>query len=418
MNFRIFRPFSQILLIFALLQFHAPISAASDYLKKARIPTPSCEDAMSYGVYKGRYWIGPDEFPLKETPVQLYAGLGDHGIKPQTHVVIPWEILSKGTAPLAWEEVRKNFPIMFYNVMNLKEHPGKYGPDPKTGHRAYIPGVSEKPKWALEQIGAETKSVNPMAFVWTEVESIQNFGETCLEHLDGKYFPILIQGNDIEKRINIAFGVRRDLKVDAELISHRAETWIDPLDGKEKLLFSRDMPVLILRRAGEEQPFLILVGTHNKSQRPSPGDPLSEGQRTAQSARQAKIIGLLRKRFGKKVLVVDGGDFNKDVRTGREFEPLHREGLVDAFDLKGSTPPENRITHTYHPKHGNREVSQLDAAFMPEEFKDTIKSVRVIPHKDASGNPKPLPLTYDEREKNPSDHMALELILDLTKAPE
>jgi endonuclease/exonuclease/phosphatase family metal-dependent hydrolase len=131
--------------------------------------------------------------------------------------------------------------------------------------------------------------------------------------------------------------------------------------------------------------------------------------RTAQMKAIADIVVGYQKQYGANVPVVVGGDFNNDVRMCPEVEPI-RAIMMDPFDVKGirGLP---RMTHTFHPRGGRSSFHQLDALFVTPGLQDNVVSIETYRYKDADGNELPLPQTFNERARNPSDHFPLTLTL-------
>jgi endonuclease/exonuclease/phosphatase family metal-dependent hydrolase len=123
----------------------------------------------------------------------------------------------------------------------------------------------------------------------------------------------------------------------------------------------------------------------------------------------AAIVDGYQKLYGKDVPIVVGGDFNVDVRTAPEVQPI-RDRLRDPFDLKGVSGDE-RVTHTYHASKSPAAYTQLDALFVTPSLAGDVIDIEAYRYKDLNGKAKPLPNTYQERSRNPSDHFPIVVTL-------
>jgi hypothetical protein len=127
----------------------------------------------------------------------------------------------------------------------------------------------------------------------------------------------------------------------------------------------------------------------------------------------ASIIDDYRARFGEDVPMIVGGDFNTDITDGKEMGPIH-ERLLDVFDIVGLTG-QSRVTHSYFPPGGPVDYQQVDAIFISEILKPNVLSASVYRYKDGNGNELPLPRSFNERQKNPSDHYPVVLKLKTSR---
>lgn len=295
----------------------------------------------------------------------------------------------------------REIKVLQYNVENLFMSVGKHERTDE-GDFKRVSDAEIKPAWELEGVAKPMREFDPDLMVLEEVESVDSLAKFNKEYLGASYRPLLVKGND-ERGINIGFYVKQDLPLDITIESHKDMQWTDPVTGKTGPLFSRDLPAVLVRREGETgSPLLIVLGNHAKSKRDRNGDPLSEKLRSAQYEGVAEIIDGYRSKYGKDVPIMMAGDFNTDVRNSASVKPV-RDRLVDAFDVKGVSGPD-RVTHSFHPHGGKTEYNQIDAVFVSPSLAKSIVDARVYRYKDANGNVKPLPRTYDERSQNPSDH--------------
>ncbi len=226
--------------------------------------------------------------------------------------------------------------------------------------------------------------------------------------LAGKYRSVLIEGNDV-RGIDIGFAIRADLDVTIEAETHKNVMWNDSTTGQKVRLFSRDLPVLIVKDRASSKVLIVLVGNHAKSKRDRPGDHESTQLRTAQYQAAKLIVQSYQTRYPTTPVLM-AGDFNSDVRTGPEIAPI-RALLKDSLDVSGAT---DRVTETYFPPNGGIVTSEMDAVFMTPATAKYVSKAQVLPEYDrVTGRVLGLPKTFDERERNfPSDHRAVAVVFE------
>lgn len=306
----------------------------------------------------------------------------------------------------------KKLRVGTYNVLNLFQKVGKYERQ-ADGTMRQTSGRVDKEEASRHAQAKAILEEDLDVVVLQEVENITALEDFNREHLGGAYRAFLIEGND-ERGIDVAFLIKKDLPFDVEQRSRKGETWKDPaLGGREVPLFSRDLTSLVIRAPGREEPLAVLFGTHMKSKRDRPGDPESGLQRAAQAKRTAEILAETKAEFGPGVPVLIAGDFNGDLASAPELRAIFEAGFVDGFDAAPSkTSREDRVTHTYHPQGGAAQAHQMDGVVIDKAWARLVKSARAHRYKDASGKDKPVPRTYDERSRNPSDHFPVVVELD------
>ncbi|MBI5247269.1 MAG: hypothetical protein HY923_08810 [Elusimicrobia bacterium] len=310
----------------------------------------------------------------------------------------------------------KQLKVGTYNLLNLFENVGKHVPDPgNPGKLVKISDAKPKEEWSLRAQGKVILDSDLDIVTLEEVENIAALSDFNERYLDGKYKVFLIEGND-ERGIDVAFLVKRDLPLAIEHRSHKEETWVDPVfGGGPTKLFSRDLTSLVVRAEPGGKPLFVLFGTHFKSKRDRDGrDPESRIMRGAQVQRAAEIIGRYRQEFGADVPVMLAGDFNGEVPNEPEFKPLFEAaGLTDSFDASPNPPSDkDRITHTFHPKGGASKYGQMDAVLVSKGLRGAVSKAEVYRYKNPDGSVRAIPKTYEEREKNPSDHFPVIVTLD------
>lgn len=314
--------------------------------------------------------------------------------------------------------------VSTYNVLNLEQLKGKFVYDKRQGRTVQVAPARFKPEEELRGVADTIRRTDSDILFLQEVESLPALEALVRDRLGGAYRIMMVDGND-ERGIDIAVLVKKDLPFDLELQSYRNVEMKNQLrGGREELAFSRDLPVLTVRKKGSREPIMDFVGTHFKSQRDAAGDDGSIYKRTEQAKAAAKIIGEVRARHP-GIPMVFLGDTNTDVRSAKELAPIWNAGFRDALEATGKRP-EERITQTYHPRREGEKpgtwiteptvYSQLDTVAIAEgNAKGIVKKAEVIPYLDASGKPKPPPDTYAQRKENPSDHRMVQVTLDFKK---
>src|SRR5690606_8418215 len=172
-----------------------------------------------------------------------------------------------------------------YNVLNLEYSPGKYVYDEVLKQKIFRPGMMKKPEWQMEGVARAIQEEKLDMVVLQEIEGMEPLRQFNQKYLNNAYQEILIEGND-GRGINIGFLVKKDLPLKIHVETHKDITWLDSAQtGDAKKLFSRDVPVLHIRRletSDLDPPDVILMGTHYKSQRDRGGDIGSAILREAQ----------------------------------------------------------------------------------------------------------------------------------------
>lgn len=311
-----------------------------------------------------------------------------------------------------------------YNFLNLFEKNGHI-------HEAFEKLVTLFPqaRRPLEQalksfknLKAQAKTIEENNYDVLAVEEVENLAALAAfseEFLAGAYDSYLIEGND-PRGIDVGFLVKSDLPFEIEQRTHQEEVWNDPTqDGKKSKVFSRDFPSLIFRQSKKSAPLMVVFGTHFKSKRDRPRDPLSKILRKAQVDRASEIVKEYEGEFGKHTPIFVAGDFNGVISKEKEFDSLKEVAhLTDAFDVV--SPPlseEDRITHSYFPKEGRPKWAQLDAVLANQPAAELIKEARVNRYTDHKGDEIPVPQSFEElRKTQPSDHYPVQVEMDLSLA--
>ena len=327
------------------------------------------------------------------------------------------------TTPKRAIEKIDELKIGTYNVENLFMHLGHHEPGEGGTMRQMTP-QKDKPINKIQGVARAILDMNLDIVALEEVENIEALEELNSRYLENRYTPVLVRGND-PRGIEVAFLVKKDLPFEIENFSFKKETWIDPRNnsGRETRLFSRDLPMLLVRAKGQPKstpPLFVFIGTHYKSKRASNHggsanqDPESSVMRGAQVDRTVDIIKQLKAEYGQDLPIVMAGDFNGKVRYEPEFKPLTENGaMIDTFDtLQKKDSDADRTTHINFPdRNSEADQNQIDAVFVSPELKDQVVDAKVYRYKDADGRPFPMPKSKKMRDKNPSDHWPIMVTL-------
>ena len=315
-----------------------------------------------------------------------------------------------------------------YNLQELSEYRGAEFPsfqnrrtrfyfDPSTGGRLKHSPEFIKPTKKLRALAATITRENPDIAVVEEVENIfvlQKFNEM---YLGNQYKTILIPGNDQTK--SIGFLVKTDLPFDLEVQSFKNVGRVD----KDKHLFTRDLPVMLVREAGsgrDSQPLFAVMGAHFKALQK---DSLASIFRTRELEIGAamKISGYYKTKFGAILPQFLLGDLNEDVNLSSRLAYLWKySGFKDVFNTifpESSVPERMRVTHTAHPSNRKAIRTQLDtiAGSRSVQHQELFLDAKVIPYLGHNGGEKPIPMNIEERDRNPSDHFMMIAQIDFAK---
>lgn len=321
-------------------------------------------------------------------------------------------------------EIRAHLKIMLWNLENLfLLSDQKLGPEHlkldevqwQKLSTSIFPNKSLAKTKALAEIITEE---NPDILLLCEVggmESLQNFNRLLL---DDRYTPALLEGNS-DRNIDIGYLIRRDIGFYFDIISNKNRTidYIHPADRNSDSptphRFSRDAAELHLFLKNREEPFLIFVLTHLKSQLDRERiDPLGFERRHAEFKALLDIYTELHGRFQGRIPIAVCGDFNGNagkINTDKEFTLLYeRGGLLDVCELAGLDPLDR---HTYYQvtRGSGTEGKQIDFCFLSENLQSHLvpRSVRVYRFKDSAGFPLDPPTTLEAKLQLPSDHYPL-----------
>lgn len=296
--------------------------------------------------------------------------------------------------------------VMAYNLMNLMDRVGGYDQNQPFKMKKR-PGEANDPKPKTpkqqQELAEAFHEERPDFAIVTEVESVNALKEYAQKNLRDAYDSYLTEGND-PRGIDIGLLVKKGLKVEVESRTSKDVMWNDPVTKTSIPLFSRDLPIWIIKDAATHKPLMALVGMHAKSKRNRDGDPESNIWRTAQMAEGAKIVNELGKELGPEVPLLWGGDFNTNLQGSAEIGPIKSQ-FKDTFDVaKKTITPNFRVTHTFHPKNGPTDAKQMDGIFVRPVDANRVEQAHIYRYRDSEGRIKAIPKTYQQREQNPSDH--------------
>ncbi len=311
----------------------------------------------------------------------------------------------------------KTLSIMSHNFAYILELPSSDGSS--SSGILMRPKASYKADWQARTI---LKSA-PAILVGQEIENFENMNDFSNRKLGGLYESFLTHGNDRYKDVGLFADKRYPFFVESRSFAHLQ--WNDPSrNNAARPLFNRDAPAHIFRLMPLSQPFLIVIGVHSKSKHSKNSDGSdAESLRRLQHTQIAEIAKDFQKEFGERVPIVIAGDFNSSSPKSLDLTPINDLGFKDVLEIT-NTPLQRRVTGTYHPFHkeviDDKEVivqeetvyEQPDMIFVSPSAQHLVKSARVVHFEDSKGRPLPPPDTYFERQKRPSDHIPIEVVLD------
>ena len=277
----------------------------------------------------------------------------------------------------------------------------------------FVNSQTNKPVGELKAMARLIQKVNPDIMIQSEVSDLAAMNDFNQKYLNSEYRTLLIEGND-GRGIDVCMYVRNELPIDIE------ERSFKDLQDQEGIVFSRDAATFILKNVATGNPMMAIVAVHLKSMRDVPGDPKGLKKRTREVIALTFVLETIKLEFGKNFPVIISGDFNNDILTAPEFDPLRTLGFQDAVDLSGYQGP--RFTHYYFANQGKRpDFKALDASLLDvsAQKKGILVSASILPHVDPRGQDYPDPKTLKEAytADRPSDHKPTQFIIDFTKLP-
>ena len=299
--------------------------------------------------------------------------------------------------------VNSRLRISTYNMKNfvdLKKHPDLKTPQELERRRAQAELIRE---------------INPDFQILTEAESASAINQLVREHLDDKYTTLMLPGNTSSH--NIALLIKKDLRTEVHWKSYRDYVNIPDLPKK---IFTRDLPVGIVYKLNDNnnairKPQFIIIGTHYKSKINmgeafdlTPEIRQKEIEATLEIVRQNQAI------YGEDVPIILAGDFNTNMLQHSDLQPLFDFGFQDSFNMSPDKLPEHRrYTHHSFNKEGEPIFSQIDAVLIYQQQQSfSVRSTKVIGHRDIEGNTFVLPENMKQRNERPSDHLGILSVLE------
>lgn len=321
------------------------------------------------------------------------------------------EVMQKTLRGSRWPDgTKQNFSLLEFNLENMMDHVDaaknqtNYKLIPSRSYNQYA-----KPKHQLESIAGIFKKHRPLACLCVEIGNISLLREFDEEFLDDSYEEFLLEGNDA-RGLDIGLLIDKRLPLRIEVHSHRK--LYD--DHRKDYVFSRDLPAFLFFEKTHQNPFLILFGTHFKSQIGSRMDPNGANKRQQQALAASHIIRWYESQYPGTPIILTG-DFNNDWHRAREFEPLKKIGLREAFDLTPDTVyPSQRGTHYYFEAGRRLNIQPLDTfLFNPTAAGlGLIQSASILAHVNKDGNDLGPPRTSVERQFRGSDHLPVQINLN------
>lgn len=322
--------------------------------------------------------------------------------------------------------------IVSWNVFNLKIPEVEY----PVGSEAYrnTPQREQlrfaKTEGQLLQLKKVFDDLNADIYVLQEVFSRETLQYVVDNYLGSKYDVILERGND-KRGIQVGFLVKKSLNASYELRSNKHLKFESDYGvyAAGTPIFARDLAVLYLRQKdgsnsrASEDPDLIVMGSHFKSKRPTIGDFESTNLREVEAQTAARIFRETDLKHQGRVPIAFLLDSN--TRHDAPETSALREVSKDSLALMGDKlTADEKVTHTYHPIHGRLDAKQVDAQLLNDAMAAILKKSYVYHYKDQTGKDKvyqgkweakAYPLNFNQRKKNPSDHMPVVAEYDMSK---
>ncbi len=280
----------------------------------------------------------------------------------------------------------------------------------------------EKPMEHTAEIARSIISQDLDIVILNEVEGGGSAIRFAEEYLNNNYLVLSSPSND-PRNFETVFLVKRTLPLQLDFVSHthRTRQILTSFGKMDVPVFARDLPTLLLRPMhanNQDPPSLIIAGAHYKSKGTSnPKDPEYADFRSAEIKETVSILREYHELYGNHIPLILGGDFNGSLWTDNVFKHLENElQLKNAAQIKYPDGSEHDfITHVYFPKKNKRRIPrQMDGFFMSPHLHSHIQEVKVVPYFDSQGNPMGIPLSIEERNQMPADHLPIyvEIMVD------
>jgi endonuclease/exonuclease/phosphatase family metal-dependent hydrolase len=292
----------------------------------------------------------------------------------------------------------KKLRIVTFNTQNLHinieiDKMKGYVPADSNDNTHHYPKTPKQ----IDRLAEIIKTTNPDIAVLQEVDSINELLYLNSNYFNDQYDVVLKNGND-KRGFEIGFLVKKGIGINFEFESHVDMKWVDPETNRKLALFSRDAPALVIRRDGEKNPLLVVIGHHAKSKAGNKRDFEGRRLRTAQHDALHDLVKKYQSRFGPNTPVIVAGDYNTDIHAAEETKKL-RTVMTDAFDLQPRKMTEDeRVTHTTFIDNPKGDYHQLDGILISTGAR--VKVLEAAVRRDT----KRLATTFDERDRQISDH--------------
>lgn len=234
-----------------------------------------------------------------------------------------------------------------------------------------------------------------------ETESKEALADFNARYLKNQFVALRLEGNS-RRQVEIGLLIRRELTRGAKLISHRRMLFPDPVTGRQELLWSRDVPTLILPSDQPGRPSLVLGSVHLQS--PSRKSKEERSKFAAQERGLVEIYEGLRNEYGADVPVMFGGDYNSDLLDRTEL-PLLRQHMLEVFD-RSPRPRSRSQRSTYQLFNRSGELLmrlQIDGFFVSPSLAHAIHDAFTVPFTNCEGELVVIK-TRDDRKQVASDH--------------
>lgn len=257
----------------------------------------------------------------------------------------------------------------------------------------------------LYEMAELVEKQDPDICVFSEVggrTSLENFNKLFLQNK----FDVYMTDSNSSRGIDIGFLVKKNLPYKFKVKSNRKYE-INVQNKKYK--FSRDIPELRLYQ--QDQLKMVIMGVHFKSKISSQSDYQGMDTRAAEVLGLVAIYQRLKKKYQVPILVM--GDFNGMVQKNDheyEFKPIFEQtSLLDYLDyLKAEDL--SRVTYV---RTNPYQLNQLDYILIDQDLYALVQpESKVIRFTTFYDIELPLPISFQEKKKLPSDHYPQILILD------
>ncbi|HVJ65145.1 MAG TPA: hypothetical protein VM901_07815 [Bdellovibrionota bacterium] len=350
----------------------------------------------------------------------------------------------RGWSNRPWGD-RSEIKAMTFNIYNVLTHAGRPEYVWDGQKRKALPPRAIDPAKVRAKAGA-ILDVMPEVVMLQEIEggakAEEVLNQFAREHLGGLYVAFVPRETNDPLGIKQGFLVRKDLMADYQfrIVSHvdRRYNAIDRFSaGSRHNIFTRDLPILLMTKKGDAEPFVAFANAHVKSRRPK----LTESERKSQKPR-AVVEAMARKRAERiagyevremiKILnkfyrdfpqtpYVLSGDFNRDIGSSEMLRSLvTKANLREGLAVNGRRLREqDKATAMYFRPGVGLEADQSDGNFLSRHFSGHVIDSWVYRFRDPNhGSELTIPESYAERESEyPSDHFPVVVVLSTEAWP-